>query len=364
MRRPPLVVAVFVAVIAVLSGGAAAYAVMDKPVHLDVDGQSLVVHTFATDVAGVLRKARVAVGPHDAVAPDLNAPVHNGSSVIVRHGRLVNLTVDGQPRHVWVTALSVNDALGELGLPADGAWTSVSRSKTIPRRGLSLAVRIPQHVTVLVDGRRLSAVTVAPSVRDLLTNMHVTVRPLDHVSVPATLYPTDGLVVSVTRIDQRFATDNVGIPFRTVKIPTSTLYVGDSRVKRYGEPGLRVNTYRVVWRNKKLVGRTLVLSQLRTRPVPEILDVGTKPQPSHKASADGLNWPALAHCESGGNPRAVSPDGQYRGLYQFTFSTWRSVGGSGDPIDAAPSEQTYRAQLLYRRDGDQPWPVCGHYLYS
>ena len=75
-------------------------------------------------------------------------------------------------------------------------------------------------------------------------------------------------------------------------------------------------------------------------------------------------WAALANCESGGDPRSVSSGGTYRGLYQFTYGTWESVGGTGDPIDASSSEQTYRAQILYRRDGDSPWPVCGHYLYS
>src|SRR3954468_22052927 len=38
----------------------------------------------------------------------------------------------------------------------------------------------------------------------------------------------------------------------------------------------------------------------------------------------------IAQCESGGNPRAVSADGQYRGKYQFDGSTWASLGGSGD----------------------------------
>ena len=76
----------------------------------------------------------------------------------------------------------------------------------------------------------------------------------------------------------------------------------------------------------------------------------------------GLNWAALARCESGGNPRAVSPSGRYFGLYQFDEPTWRSVGGTGNPADASPAEQTYRAQRLYDRRGAQPWPSCGRWL--
>lgn len=68
---------------------------------------------------------------------------------------------------------------------------------------------------------------------------------------------------------------------------------------------------------------------------------------------------AIASCESGGDPTAVSSDGSYRGKYQFDYGTWESVGGSGDPAAASESEQDYRAALLYAASGSSPWPVCG-----
>ena len=53
-----------------------------------------------------------------------------------------------------------------------------------------------------------------------------------------------------------------------------------------------------------------------------------------------------------------------RGLYQFEYGTWASVGGSGDPASASRGEQTYRAWLLWKRSGDswEQWataPLCG-----
>ena len=68
---------------------------------------------------------------------------------------------------------------------------------------------------------------------------------------------------------------------------------------------------------------------------------------------------AIAQCESGGDPRAVSAGGTYRGKYQFDYGTWASVGGHGDPAKASEREQDYRAALLYERAGSSPWPVCG-----
>jgi hypothetical protein len=67
----------------------------------------------------------------------------------------------------------------------------------------------------------------------------------------------------------------------------------------------------------------------------------------------------IAQCESGGNPRALSPDGHYRGKYQFTRDTWRRLGGTGDPAKAPEAEQDRRAAKLYAAEGASPWPSCG-----
>src|SRR5215210_9076596 len=68
---------------------------------------------------------------------------------------------------------------------------------------------------------------------------------------------------------------------------------------------------------------------------------------------------SIAWCESRNNPRAIGGGGAYRGLYQFSFSTWGAVGGSGDPAAAPRSEQTWRAWVLLNNEGSGHWPVCG-----
>jgi hypothetical protein len=79
------------------------------------------------------------------------------------------------------------------------------------------------------------------------------------------------------------------------------------------------------------------------------------------ASAPGASaaLEAIAACESGGDPTAIGGGGLYRGKYQFSYETWQSVGGSGDPAAAPEAEQDRRAAMLLARDGAGQWPVCG-----
>ncbi len=85
--------------------------------------------------------------------------------------------------------------------------------------------------------------------------------------------------------------------------------------------------------------------------------------PALPADASAL-LEAIAQCESGGDPTAVSADGKYRGKYQFLISTWEGIGGSGDPAAAPEVEQDQRAAALLAAEGTKPWPVCGRQAQS
>jgi len=72
----------------------------------------------------------------------------------------------------------------------------------------------------------------------------------------------------------------------------------------------------------------------------------------------GVNWDAVAACESGGNWGIATGNGYYGGL-QFTMGTWRSNGGSGSPQHASREEQIRVAENVLRTQGIKAWPVCG-----
>jgi hypothetical protein len=77
-----------------------------------------------------------------------------------------------------------------------------------------------------------------------------------------------------------------------------------------------------------------------------------------KAQADGMNWDAVAQCESGGNWSADTGNGFYGGL-QFKPSTWAENGGVGDPARASRDEQIAVANRVLATQGPAAWPKCG-----
>ncbi len=74
-------------------------------------------------------------------------------------------------------------------------------------------------------------------------------------------------------------------------------------------------------------------------------------------SADLQHWPWSDGSRYLGGDKGVhlrDPNGHY-GKWQFDLSTWRSVGGTGNPADASEQEQDARAELLYNERREQPW---------
>jgi len=351
-------------VVAFLAGGTSAFVANDKAIELSVDGKPRTLHTFADDVTELLADEGVRVGAHDIVAPAPGTALASGDEVAVRYGRPVHLTLDGQRRQVWTTAHTVDGALRQLGVRAEGAYVSTSRSQRIGRAGLSLDVRTERTVTVMADGRARTIRTNAATVRDAVEEAGITLHGQDTTSVPPGSFPRDGQTVTVMRITGSREVREEPIPFDVRRSDDSSLFRGTEVVEQAGQAGVRRVTFslRIVNGVKQKPKR--IRSEVVREPRTQIVKVGTKPMPTSVQGADHLNWSGLAACESGGRAGAVDPSGTYGGLYQFDTHTWHSLGGSGRPQDAPAAEQTLRAKKLYVRRGASPWPHCGGRLHG
>jgi len=365
MPRSTLTVVAQAVLVSLFIAALATFVGLQKTVVLSIDGKQRTIHTYARSVGDVLRHEHVMVDEHDTVAPALGATVSDGDFVSVHRGRELVLSIDGSTRPVWTTAQDVDEALDQLGLHATNAYVGVSRSGQIPLDGVDVTVRTPHRVTVLVGGRRQVVTTTAATVAELLNTDHVAVGTRDIISPSVAAYPADGQTITVSRVTGRRLVQQVAVPFRTVRHADANMYRGEKLVRHAGAAGLVVRTYDVTYTDGRITAKRLLRSKKKDKPVTRVVVYGTRPVPSGSVSipsSGGLDWAALAECESGGRPNAVSHNHLYFGLYQFDLSTWHAWGGKGSPADASPAEQTKRARMLYANRGRAPWPICGRFL--
>jgi uncharacterized protein YabE (DUF348 family) len=360
--RRSLQLSLFAVVLLGLIGGTLAFFLAQKSVTLTVDGQAREVGTYAGTVGELLDEAGLEPAAHDVVLPAPAQAVADGDAVVVNRARPLELTVDGVSRQVYVTALSVDEALDQLGFRADDIVLSASRSERLPLDGMQLEISTPKEIVLVADGQERVVTTTAATAGDLLAEQGIVLGETDRMS----LYVGQGLLnrmrLQVFRVQISEVAAATAIPHERVETPDPNAFEGEETVNVPGVDGEQVSTFRVTVVDGVETARETLSTTVKREPVAAHVTIGTKPRPTLAPTADGLNWAALAHCESTGNPRAVNPAGYY-GLYQFSLSTWASVGGSGNPADASPDEQTARAQMLYNKAGAGQWG-CGSHLFD
>ncbi len=353
-----LVGGLLAAILLALVGSTAAYAALSTSVTLSVDGKVTEVRTFGNTVGDVLAHEGIKPSAHDSIVPGVDEPVNDGTRVAVRLGRPLELSVDGRKQTLWTTATNVASALDQLGVRYADAALSVSRSATIDRSGLALSVITPKQVTLKVAHAKSTRHNVpAATVGDLIEKVGANVDDNDVVRPARGTRLTDGTRIVVTKIGiktKRVPREVVPAPVQ--ERPDASMMQGESTTVRAGADGVRDVTYKLRFRNGKVVKRTVLRQSVLTAPTTTIVKVGTKTAP---AVADGGVWDRIAACESGGNWSANTGNGYYGGL-QFSLGTWQAYGGSGRPDQNSRAQQIAVAERVRDAEGGYgAWPVCG-----
>ena len=368
--RHPLRIGLFALVLFGLVAGSVAWLSMDKSVTLTVDGEARAVKTYASTVGGVLDDQEITVGGHDTLAPARETRISDGAEIVLRRGRLITLTVDGQTRQVWTTGTTVQDALDQIGYRQANLWTSSDRSTRLPLDGYRLTLRMPKSVTIVADGTKRTITTTAATVGAALDQAGMDIGANDTLSPLSTAPVRAGMTITLSRLTTKTATTEAVVEYKTVEKTDPDADPGSRTVQTKGVTGLQQVTTVMTYVNGKLTSSKVTKRVVLKKPVDEVVVVGPKAAPPVTQPAGcedfpttgGLNWCGLAQCESGLNPNAYNPAGPYYGLYQFDQQTWQANGGTGTPSGKSIAEQTRVAYNLYQARGRAPWPVCGKNL--
>ena len=177
--------------------------------------------------------------------PPAGDAVRDGDTVVLNRARPLELTVDGVSRQVYVTALSVDEALGQLGYRAEGLVLSASRSERLPLQGMELTITTPKEIVLVADGQQRVVTTTAATAGDLLAEQGIALEP-DRQDEPL---PEPGpaephAAAGLPRAGQRGLRDDA-VPADKVETPNPDAFVGERNVTTPGVDGQKVTRYRV-----------------------------------------------------------------------------------------------------------------------
>lgn len=359
-RSRTALVATTAAVILAVAAATYGYQSMSTSVTLSVDGEPREVSALGDTVGEILDAEGIEVGEHDLVQPDLEEPVVDGDQIAVRYGRPVDVTVDGKTTTHWVTATDVEAAVSQIARLQGDARLVTSRSLTISRDGGEIEAVTPKKLTLEIAGAKADTRELAVlTVRELLQRLDVKVDKHDEVKPGLGAELKDGDSVVFTDIEvERKRVKREDFSLDTITREDDSEYEGTETVVREGTSGVRDVTYRLVFENGELAKRVIVREKVIDPAVAEIVEVGTKEEPTANYASGSTVWDALAQCESGGNWAINTGNGYYGGL-QFSLSTWQAYGGPGYPHQQSRETQIAIAEKVVAATGGYgSWPAC------
>jgi resuscitation-promoting factor RpfB len=357
--RRSLQLSLFAVVLIGLVGGSLAFFLAQKSVTLTVDGQVQTVGTYASTVAEMLDEEGLEPAEHDVLLPHAEQALADGDAVVLSRARPLELTVDGVSRDVFVTALSVDEALEQLGLRTEGLVLSASRSERLPLQGMELTITTPKEIVLVADGQERVVSTTAATAGDLLAEQGIALSETDRTS----LYLAQGLLnrmrLQVYRVQVSEVSETTAIKAERVETPDPNAVKGDEKVTKPGVDGEQVTTYRVTVVDGVETARETLTTSVTREPVATEVAVGTKAAP---VVAGGGVWDLLAKCEAGGNWAINTGNGYYGGL-QFNPGTWRAYGGQGLPHQNSREQQIAIGEKVVAASGGfGAWPGCASKL--
>ena len=185
------------------------------------------VKTRKLTVGEFLEEKEIAIGENDFVSMEAEAEITDGDVLIIRKGRIVELTADGEVQFVTVTKATVGEALEEIGV-------------TLSEEDI-----------------------VTPDKGDLIENE---------------------MSINIDRVSKKEVIETVEIDFNTKKVNDSSLQKGKTKVSQKGEKGIKSVKYLVTTKNGEEVAKEYLSEEVTKEPVDEIIKVGTKKVTSSKAS--------------------------------------------------------------------------------
>lgn len=160
--------------------------------------------------------------------------------------------------------------IGEKDVVQPDLSTSLKGQKQV-----AVTVRRALPLTVIEGGKEHKVESAAPSVGELLKELHITLGEKDLVSVPLETPLASGMQVKVVRRVEQEVTVQEEIPFETITREDASLTIGTTEVVQAGEVGRKEVRRRVLIEDGREVSSEVIAEKVVKEPVNQIVAYGT-----------------------------------------------------------------------------------------
>ena len=189
--------------------------------------------------------------------------------------KAISVIVDGKAIHVITLKSNLTQILksNNIALGAKDQITVSLDSKV--KDGDKIYIKKAVNVKVEVDGKEYNIQTAENTVDDMLKAEKIVLGGADKISPSKDEELTAGLQVKITRVNTKTLKETKAINFATEIKNSNELDQGVKKVIQKGQKGKKVITSSVVYENGKEISRNLVSEKLSSKPVKQIIALGT-----------------------------------------------------------------------------------------
>jgi uncharacterized protein YabE (DUF348 family) len=199
------------------------------------------------------------------------------TTVILMKRKNITVLIDGVPTSFVTYKATVSEALAdkEISLgPKDKinpALTAEIKDKD------SIAIKRAVNIQVSVDGKTLDILSAEEDITTVFSVEGITLKDKDKVTPALETKLSEGLKISVIRVENKNVTVSTPVEFKTVVKKDSGMANTKKKTVQDGKTGEKQTIFDVVYENGVEVSRTLLSEAIVQAPVDKVVVEGTYP---------------------------------------------------------------------------------------
>lgn len=262
------------------SVGTGAYEGLKEQVTLEVDGKEQVVQTHANTVSELLQEQNLTITNKDEIYPSANSKIKDDMDIVIHLAKPVKLTIDGREKVIMTTAQTVKELLKEQKInvkPEDVIMPALT-TKLEENEQITYEKAFP--LTLNDGGKAKQVFATSTTVADFLEKQNITLNEYDRVEPAAEEMVKQNDTVRVIRVEKVNDVVEESLDYVSREQNDDSMYKGESAVITEGVKGLVKRNFELIKENGKVVSKILIDQTILKEPIDRVVAVGTKSVPS------------------------------------------------------------------------------------